>query len=191
MKIEYDDLTESDLLVFARNISEQHKSKIRKLTPRSASLLWSTYCYPGRFDFRARCHDGNEAMLISRTAFDELDEEPTMNQIAPWLCSIVDAVETESVHLLRAEWGIDGFELPWEVFLATWYWLLPFCLKGMPCYRAKTSLSNSVLATAAYIESLFRRPPSCCPTTWMSALDILRKGKPSRHLDRTGLPCLS
>jgi hypothetical protein len=130
MKIEYDDLTESDLLVFARNISEQHKSKIRKLTPRSASLLWSTYCYPGRFDFRAHCHDGNEAMLISRTAFDELDEEPTMNQIAPWLCSIVDAVETESVHLLRAEWGIDGFELPWEVFLATWYWLLPFLPEG-------------------------------------------------------------
>lgn len=130
MKIEYDDLTESDLLVFARNISEQHKSKIRKLTPRSASLLWSTYCYPGRFDFRAHCHDGNEAMLISRTAFDELDEEPTMNQIAPWLCSIVDAVETESVHLLRAEWGIDGFELPWEVFLTTWYWLLPFLPEG-------------------------------------------------------------
>jgi hypothetical protein len=69
-------------------------------------------------------------MLISRTAFDELDEEPTMNQIAPWLCSIVDAVETESVHLLRAEWGIDGFELPWEVFLATWYWLLPFLPEG-------------------------------------------------------------
>jgi hypothetical protein len=130
MKIEYGDLAESDLLVFARNISEQHVSKIRKLTARSTGLLWKTYCYPGRFDFRAHCHDGNEVTLISRTAFDELDEEPAMKQVAPWLCSMVDAAETESVYLLLSEWELSGFEIPWEVFLATWYWILPFLPEG-------------------------------------------------------------
>ncbi len=61
---------------------------------------------------------------------DDSDDDAVSGRVAAWLCSMIDARDTETVYLLRAEWGLDGFEISWEVFLPTWYWLLPFLPEG-------------------------------------------------------------
>jgi hypothetical protein len=139
MKIEYDNLAEYDLLYW-KCISEQDRPRIRKLSARSAGLLWHYYCYPGRFDFRAHSRDAMDATLVSAKPLDDLDEETVISQVATWLSALIDAADTETVYLICPEWSIDGFEVPWEVFLATWYWLLPFLPEGHAVIPSKNAV---------------------------------------------------